>query len=294
MIQINLTEFGLLVKALRKYSMDEYGNRWTRETLSEAIHLTPNQLGRLERGDRKYLDNHTMVLLAKAFNLTNLEQKEFFIAASGLKDEVLFQSEIPEHQMNNLLLLMESLQAPSFLLDAYGDIVAANTSAVNFFCITEELIDYAFSIPAGLNHIRFMYSSEYGFKYIVGPCWREAATFEIYLFRRSTLRYRHKDYFDYIFKALLKEKEFDIDWYESQRNTLYKNLTYEAFNYDHPRYGPVSYTATETIVNTREGDLYLIMYNPTDKSTSKVFNSLNGPGKNHARKLASWPEKIIL
>ncbi len=274
--------------------MDEYGNRWTRETLSEAIHLTPNQLGRLERGDRKYLDHQTLELLAKAFKLTNLEQKEFFIAASGLKDEVLFQNEIPEHQLNNLLSMMESLQVPAFLLDPYGDIIAANTSAVNLFCITQELIDYALTIPAGLNHMRFMYSSDYGFKDIVGSCWREAATFEIYLFRRSTLRYRHKDYFDFIFKALLKEKDFDIDWYASQRNTMYKNLTYEAFNYDHPRYGEVSYTATETIVNTREGDLYLIIYNPADNSTTKVFNTLNGPGKNHAIKLASWPEKIIL
>ena len=289
-----MTEFGLLVKALRKSSMDEYGKRWTRESLSKAIHLTPNQLGRLERGDRKHLDNQTLELLAKAFKLTNLEQKEFFIAASGLKDEVLFQNEIPEYQLKNLISLMESLQVPAFALDAYGDIIAANTSAINFFCVTEELIGYALTIPAGLNHIRFMYSSKYGFKDIVGPCWREAAIIEMYLFRRSTLRYRHTDYFNYLFKALLKEKDFDIDWYASQRNPSFKNLTYEAFNYDHSRYGPISYTATETIVNTREGDLYLIMYNSTDKLTTKVFYSLNGPGKNHVKKLASWPEKEIL
>ncbi|MGM0651367.1 MAG: helix-turn-helix domain-containing protein [Bacillota bacterium] len=293
MIIINLNEFGLLVKALRKSSMDEYGNRWTRESLSKAIHLTPNQLGRLERGDRKYIDNQTLELLAKAFKLTNLEQKEFIIAASGLKDEVLFQNRTPENQMDSLISLMESLQVPAFALDPYGDIIAANTSSINCFCITKELIDYASTIPAGLNHIRFIYSSEYGFKNIVGACWRKAAIVEMYLFRRSTLRYRHTDYFNYLFKALLKEKEFDIDWYASQRSPSFNNLTYEAFNYNHPRYGPISYTATETIVHTKEGDLYLIIYNPADKLTTQVFYSLNGPGKNHVKKLASWPEKVI-
>ncbi len=274
--------------------MDEYGKRWTRETLSEAVHLTPNQLGRLERGDRKYLDNQTLELMAKAFKLTNLEQKEFFIAASGLKDEDLFKDQDPEHQLNSLVSLLENLQVPAFVLDSYGDIVAANTSAANLFSITQELIDYALSIPAGLNHIRFMYSSEYGFKDIVGPCWREAATVEIYLFRRSTLRYRHTDYFNYIFQALLKENQFDIDWYATQRDPYFNNLTYEAFNYDHPRYGPIAYTATETIVNTRLGALYLIIYNSTNKITTKVFNSLIGPGKNHVLKPASWPKKVIL
>jgi len=46
--------FGQLVKELRKTTSDHQGNRWTRETLSKQIHLSVDQLGRLERGDRKY------------------------------------------------------------------------------------------------------------------------------------------------------------------------------------------------------------------------------------------------
>lgn len=294
MVKINLTDFGLLVKHLRKNNVDERGNRWTRESLSEAIHLTANQLGRLERGDRKYLDTQTLQLLARALKLTNLEQKEFFIAAVGLKDEILFDHEDPLAQLNNLVNLMEKMQIPAFAVDPYGDILASNTSCLKLFLITPEMIEYARTIPAGLNHMHFIYSSVFGFRNIIGPVWRKVAAIEILLFRRSTLRYRHTEYFDYIFKALLREKEFDIDWYSSHRNPDYYDLTYEAFDYDHPRYGPLSYVATETIINTQKGDIYLILYNPANQSTCEVFKELKGPNKNHTLKLAGWPEKVML
>jgi transcriptional regulator with XRE-family HTH domain len=71
------SEFGQLVKSLRKATNDPLGNRWTRESLGSYIHLSINQLGRLERGDRKYFDNQTLILLADAFKLTPIERKEF-------------------------------------------------------------------------------------------------------------------------------------------------------------------------------------------------------------------------
>ncbi len=276
---------------MRNSCFDYSGNRWTRESLSEAIHLTPNQLGRLERGDRKYLDNQTLQLLAKALNLTNLEQKEFMAAAVGLHDEVLFDQEKPEDQLVNLVSMMEHLQVPAFSIDPYGDILAANASMINLLVIPPELIEYARSIPAGLNHMKFVYAPEFSFREMVGPLWREVAAIEILLFRRSTLRYRHTEYFKYIFKALMKEKQFDIDWYASHRNPYYCDWTYEAFKFYHPRYGPLNYFATETIINTQRGNLYLIIYNPADAETSAIFNKLKKPDKNHVTRLASWPEK---
>ncbi len=291
--QVNLTEFGLLVKTLRNNSVDEYGNRWTRESLSEAIHLTPNQLGRLERGDRKYLDTQTLQLLAKCLNLTNHEQKEFLFASVGLTDKELFNQEEPQVQLNNLVTLMGNIQIPAFVIDAYGDIVAVNSPILNLFLITPDLIDYAKSIPAGLNHMNFVYSSDLGFKHIIGPRWRQIARTQILLFRRSSLRYRHTDYFNYIFKILQREKQFDIDWYSSHRDPEQFDAAYQRFEYDHPRYGPLCYVATETIINTKKGDLSLILYNPADAATNSVFDKLKGTN-NNVRRLASWPEKKMV
>lgn len=283
----------MLVKALRKNGVDEFGNRWTRESLSQSIHLTPHQLGRLERGDRKYLDTQTLQLLAKSLNLTNLEEKEFLTAAVGLSDEYLFGREEPEKQLNDLISMMEELKVPAFAIDVFGDIVAVNRSSLNLFCITEELIDYARTLPLGYNHMKFVYASEFGFKDIIGYHWRKVATIEILLFRRSTLRYRHTDYFDYIFKNLLKEKQFDIDWYTSHRNPEYYDLTFEKFDYRHPRYGPLCYIATETIMNTKKGDLYLLVYNPANNETISIFEDIRSQDSGIIR-LADWPEKVEL
>jgi len=292
-VEINLAEFGLLVKALRNGCYDDHCNRLTRETLSKEIHLTPNQLGRLERGDRKYLDTQTLRLLARALKLTNLERREFFLAAIGQRDKYIFDQEEPENQLNDLIKLMEQLQVPAFTIDPYGDIVASNTSCMNLFLVTPEIIDYSRTIPLGFNHMYFMYSPDFGYKDLIGPSFHKVVEIEILLFRRSTLRYRHTDYFNYIFKNLLKIKQFDVDWYASQRNSQHYDLTYELFEYDHPRYGRMSYIATETIVNTQKGDLYLIVYNSTNNETSLVFDKLKDSHKNHTLKLASWPNKEI-
>ncbi len=290
---MNLNEFGLLIKTLRKSSADQFGNIWTRDRLSKAIHLTPDQLGRVERGDRKYLDPQTLKLLAKAFNLTNLEKKEFFYAALGLADKEIFKHEEPDNQLNNLLCEMENLQTPALLIDAYSDIVALNTAALNLYLVTPELLSIARQIPAGHNLINLIYSSAFGSKELFGSFWQQAATIEILLFRRSTLRYRHTDYFNYILKILFKEKQFDIDWYSSHRYAEQYDLTYEHFEYEHPRYGPLSYLATETIINTKKGQLYLLLYNPFNKVTASVFAKLLGKSGNKAYRAASWPEKII-
>lgn len=290
---MNLSDFGKLVKALRHSSIDDNGNKWTRDTLSNAVHLTANQLGRLERGDRKYLDNQTLQLLADSFKLTNLEQKEFLSAAVGIDDSALFGSEKPEEKLNKLISLVESLQMPAFIVDTYIDFIASNAGVLNLFQIAPELIDHMSYIPAGHNMLNFIYSSELGFKEIIGSQWREAADTAMLLFRRSTLRYRHTKYFQFLLKELLKEKQFDIDWYANHRHTGHYDVTFEQFNYEHPVHGPLKYIATETLINTSKGDLYLIIYNPLGQLTSKVFAEITNRGNKRAYRIAPWPEKDI-
>ena len=284
-------EFGMLVKTLRKKSIDPRGNRWTREALCREINLTEDQLGRLERGERKYLDNQTLHLLARSFNLTSLEKKEFFCAAAGMADDELFTRENPEAQLQGLLNELEDIRIPLMVLDVYADIVAVNTATLNLFLLTPEIIHYAGEIPAGYNLLNFIYSPQFGCKEIFGSLWPEVATIEVLLFRRSTLRYRHTAYFEYIISSLLKEKQFNIDWYTSHRYESHYDLTYEHFKYKHPRYGFLSYLATETIVNTKKGDLYLLLYNPTDNATKSVFFNLLDQNKNRVYRIADWPEK---
>jgi len=284
-------EFGLLVKTLRQNSIDQHGNHWSRETLSGAVNLTEDQLGRLERGERKYLDTHTLQLLADSFNLTDLEKKEFFYAAAGIPDHELFTGEDPEIELQKLINEIEDIHIPALIIDVYADIVAVNTAAMHLYLFTPEIINYANSIPAGYNLLNFIYSSQFGCKEIFGASWRRIATIEVLLFRRSSLRYRHTNYFKYLLSTLLKEEQFNIDWYSSHRYEDHYQLTYEHFIYKHPRFGPLSYLATETIINTQKGNLYLILYNPSDKITKEVFSKLTGKKNNMVHRVSCWPVK---
>ena len=292
---MNLTEFGQLVKTLRNNSIDGFGNRQTRENLSEYIHLTPHQLGRLERGDRKYLDTQTLQFLAESFNLTNLEQKEFYSAAVGLSDSVLYSQVKPATQLNNLITLIERLQVPAYIVDAYTDMLAVNTSALKLYQITPDVLEYARNIPLGFNIINYLYSSALGIKDVIGYSnWRETANLFMLFFRRSTLRFRHTEYFNYIMKLLLKEKQFDIDWYSSHRYTDLADMAYQYIAYKHPLYGLLNYFGTETVINTNKGNLYLLIFNPSDAATHSLFAKLLRETKQTATRLAPWPEMIMV
>ena len=187
---------------------------------------------------------------------------------------------------------MEKLQVPAFITDNYSDIIAAKISILDLYQITPNIIDSIREQPAGFNHLRFAYSSELHFEDIIGTAhWRKSADRAILFFRRATLRYRHTAYFNYILKAMLKNKQFDVDWYSSHRFLDHRDITYGHYKYEHDLYGPLNYIATETLVNTVKGDLYLIVYNPADVITFNVFMELLKTSENKTRRLAPWPEK---
>ena len=285
--------FGLLIKALRCNGTDNFGNRWTRESLCNEVHLTPDQLGRIERGERKYLDNQTLHLLATAFKLTNLERKEFLYASIGLADSVIDSTLEPAAQLNSLIVLLESLQVPAFVLDVYSDLVVSNQAALCISQLTPERLKQAKTVPAGLNHLYLFYSPEYGYREILGDHWQNTAIRELLLFRHSSLRYRHTEYFNYLLQEFLKDKAFDINWYSSHKSELYNARAYAPLKYEHPAYGPVNYIATETVVHTNKGNLRLVILNPLDSVTTALFADLTASGNNRAVKLNSWPEIII-
>ena len=291
---MNPNDFGRLVKALRQSSVDESGNRLTREKLSEMIHLTPFQLGRIERGERKHLDIQTLQLLAKSLNLTDLEQKEFLYAPIGLAEMKMSRFAEKGTAINDLFCPLDKLLLPAFIMDVYADMVAANSPLLKLWMLTPELLAYSETIPAGFNVLNFMYSPLSGFKAMIGPQWRKYALTEISLFRRASLRYRHTDYFQYIINTLLKENDFEIDWYASQKPAPQYNINYVHYDYVHPAYGPLSYLITETIIHAGTDNLYLISYNPLDERTISVFTDLVEPGNFYVQKIAGWPEKKII
>lgn len=283
--------FGQLVKILRKKTSDERGEPWTRESLSKHLHLSINQLGRLERGDRKYYDSQTLELLANAFKLAPVERKVFLTAAAGIIDEDYCCHLAPEEQLRELLEVTCSVSTPAFILDAYQDIIAINKICLDLFMITEELIDAVKDQPFSFNLLRYMYSPALGFNSLLGPLWQNVAKIQIQQFRRTSFRFQHHDYYKLLIDELLKEPKFDIDWYASHRDPNEKYLPYESFGYLHPEYGPLNYVGTEVNTETVYGELQLILYTPANLATATVFYQLAVSEAHKVIRMADWPIK---
>jgi len=147
---VNYKEFGRLIKALRLNSYDERGAKLTRQKLSESVNLTPDQLGRLERGDRKFLDNATFHLLANSFNLTNLEKRELLIIYANISNEKPPEPSNSETQLDGLIAILEKLNAPAYVTDAYCNI-AINAVNLALQGLTADIIDYLGTLPVGYN-----------------------------------------------------------------------------------------------------------------------------------------------
>ena len=75
---MNRKEFGELVATLRQ-DMD-----WTQSELAEYADVNDAVISQIERGVKKHFEPELLFCLANVFQLTTLERREFFLAASGL------------------------------------------------------------------------------------------------------------------------------------------------------------------------------------------------------------------
>jgi len=286
-------EFGKIIADLRKQKRTENGKGWTRKMLGEYLHLTPHQVGRLERGERKYLDTETLHLLAKAFNLTALERKELFYAAVDATEGKITNSTHTESKatLYDLSETLSKMQAPAFVLDEYADIIAANLIILKLYRVSEKFIAQLGETPASYNLLKFIYSSDSGYRDIVGNAWEKLAKRNTHFFRRVSLRQRHTTYFKKILDELHREKEFDIHWHAMHIAPQQYDSIYDTLKWTDPLYGPIELILTESSIPTEQGNLYLFPYTPGDKNTASVFSRIAEEVDENAPMLAPWPDK---
>ncbi len=290
---MNSIEFGKLLAALRKQNYNQFGKKWTREELSRHIHVSSHQLGRLERGSRKYLDTETLHLLADTFNLTTLERKDLFYAAVGISEEKLVNPEDTNSEaiIGELLSILKTIQVPSFIVDDYANIVAANNIIIKLYNVNQEYLNEAAENGTGFNLLKFIYEPLSGYKDSVNSAWEKMAIKNIYFFRRITMKHRHKDKFKEILKELRKIREFDIHWYQASKNPILFDSVYDDFCWNHSDYGPIHYISTESTIPTEKGNLYLVNYNPANIKTSTVWIKIAGEVGAGLRRLTPWPDR---
>ncbi len=139
-------DFGQLVAALRQ----DLG--WTQFKLAEVAEIDEPVVSQIERGVKRFLPPDLLFSLANSLQLTTLERREFFLAASGLDERKIVRqaganvkTDVFDHKkiLERMVSLTGSLRLPAFLVDVYGDVVAANLAMFAFYRIPKEMIDNA-------------------------------------------------------------------------------------------------------------------------------------------------------
>lgn len=298
---MNRREFGQLIAALRKEHMDEAGNRLTQAKLAELAQAQDPQtplneviLGKIERGERATLDDQTLLSLAETLKLTTGERREFFLAATGLYDEQIFQHhDSADETLAKAVQMLQDIQLPAVLLDSYLDIIAANNMVLDLYNAIDVNIQNRLGQPAGLNLLNIIFSADFDpqRKLMSRQAWHNFAVGNVIYFRRITLRQRMTDYFADLYAILRRNREFRWYWeqvfYEEKRNFV-GGESFQMGSGGDERY---RYLTAPLTLLTAYGNLEIITHIPRNLETAEAFLRMAQTSPPRVHQLSSWPEK---
>ena len=292
-------DFGELVAALRQ----DLG--WTQSHLAENADIENAVVSQIERGVKKYFEPDLLFQLANAFQLTTLERREFFLAASGLDQKEMVRQPSAatltdafnvRKTLEKMIEVTGQVRLPAFLWDVYGDIIAANNIIVSLFRVPPEYVERANEIPGGYNVCRFSFGKDLVARSRIIENWEQFALNSMRAFRENSLRYRAQPYFKYLMKIFRNRTEypfFDRYWKLVSSIEQDKDVDQDYFSYMHSKFGQIKYITSTTTAITSFGNLFLVKNLPLDEHTEEVFAQLKSQAGLGVVRLASWPEKFM-
>lgn len=288
---MNRQEFGQLVAALRKEVFLESGDRYTQGMLGEDTGIGVNVIGSIERGGKAKFEDDILVKLADALKLTSWERQEFYLAGAGV--ETRFIENQGDEQLTTrkgLVKMLEGIQVPAFVKDAYGDVVAANELVIRFFGISENVVVQGRDYLGSYHMINLLFHSEGFARKIYGDVtWERIVIQNINDIRRTSLRYRHTPYWQALFTFLKKRPKFKSYW-DITRAEKFGNGIDPIIQSGTSAFGRVNYISIASPSITPFGEVYLVVYIPKDLETMSLFMKIAKTGT-QIHKLADWPNK---
>ncbi len=294
-------QFGKLVAALRKEQYDENGDRYTQANLAQIILAKDPQtplneiiIGKIERGERTILDEHTLLNLADALKLTVGERRVFFMLATGLDHPQIYPAEEEESEiLAPVLERLGDVRLPALLLDRYLDVVAVNGLLLQFYQMSQIDLSQRMGKPGGTNLLDFIFSKAFARVRAQMPpqVWHRFAVGNVIYFRRMTLPYRMTDYFGKLFAHLRKNREFRWFW----EQVFFEEKLYfvggESFQMGSSLAGRFRFLTTPMVTHTPYGNLEILTHIPLDEETAAAFHDLSLQSPAQALRFGSWPEK---
>jgi transcriptional regulator with XRE-family HTH domain len=297
---MNRKDFGQLLSTLRQ------DLNLTQFELAERAELEEPVVSQIERGVKKHFEPELLFQLANALQLTTLERREFFFAATGLDDTQIVRqpsaritTDVFDAQklLEKMIRLIEQVPLPAFLIDVYSDVLAANNSISLFFNIPPTMLETADRVPGGYNAIRLIFGRDLIGRSHVADNWDHYALITMRAFRERSLRYRVTPYFKYLMEAFRDQNEypfFERYWRRVSSLEQDKEINMDHFHYSHSEFGELQYVTSSTVSVTSFGELFLNQYLPLDMHTSQVFAELARNAGNGVMRVAPWPEKKML
>ena len=289
------SDFGMLVKALRQEHWDANDRRWTQETLAEKAGVSKRVIERIEEGSRKKLDSGTLLRLANALQLTSGERREFFLAASGVEQELFARPDKDPQEILFHLINRHDVYLPAYIIDSYCDVLAANAAILRLLDLEAAGLPVREMVqkPFGMNMLQYVFSPKAVnfYRGLMGEHWDDYAYQNMMIFRTLSLHHRSSTYFEELLEALKKYPLFRRYWrevYWKEDDHLSDN---EHIWVDTQEWGPLLYFSASYTVMTRAGRLHFCTYVPATADTASVFAQIVEESGTMLTQLGSWPEK---
>ena len=282
--------FGRIVAALRKEQIDfTTGRRWSQQKLADRTGLTKRIVSKIERGRQARLERDVLQELAGAFELTSLERREFFAAASQAGDREVVRAGLDHREaFERAWISLGTIGLPAYLMDAFGNILGINRAMVAFHGCNLAQINAAKSTEGGANILGMLFAQDAPLRKILGNGWNTKAMTVMRQWRAMTLRHRHTERYRQLYSALAALPDFPVFWSASRDQLQDVNTHLRSHIYTHRIHGPVGYTVFTDISLSGRGDLYLSTCVPQDPGTIQLFHRLAGASQ-HALRLSHWP-----
>ena len=292
-------DFGELIAALRQ------DLNWTQSQLAEYADLDDAVVSQIERGVKKYFDPQLLFQLANALQLTTVERREFFLAASGLDQKEMVRQPSAatltdafnvRKTLDKMIEVTGQVRLPAFLWDVYGDIIAANNIIVSLFRVPSDYLERVNEIPGGYNVCRFSFGKELVARNLITANWDQFASNSMRAFRENSLRYRAQPYFKYLMRVFRNQNEyplFDRYWKMVSSIEQDKEVNTDYYAYHHGEFGEIKYVSSSVVSITSFGELILVEYLPLDRNTSQTFEQLAQEAGQGATTFAPWPVKTF-
>jgi transcriptional regulator with XRE-family HTH domain len=279
-------KFGGLIQVLRK----EVGLE--RDELAEKVQETPIVIRDIERGERKYISDELLVKLSQALRLTSREQREFFLASTGLDAWQASHARLsPQDTLEEMLHGLKDFRLPWLLLDKYLYMLALHSAVGDFYKLGPTELTRMFDSKVLLYNLMSLQFS--GLKQPlyqpVGEGFFEGlAPRTMHTFRASTLKYRFDPDFTALHRELKRFPLFNAYWEKAATDEEDELTNHSLHVANHVEYGKLSFYILLSANPTPYGELYLALYLPADAKCEQVFHSLTHAPHASFHRLADW------